>query len=286
MPTVSIAISPCPNDVIIFGPWLLGRVTLPGHRIGVAFKDVETLNAAALAGSYDIVKISAAVAPHIAGDYTILPSGAAFGFGAGPKLVVREGYHGRPDTVAVPGLRTTAAALLREALQEDRPELPAAGAGFVPMRYDRIIAAVVSGEVDAGLLIHESALAATEHGLRIVLDLGSWWRDRVPDTPVPLGVIAARTSLGRETVAAIGDVIRRSLTASRADPGLTAPLALLFAREKNQAVIEAHIKAYVGPLSLDMGETGLRALGVLAGMKSCRAGGDDGFTLDKPFLRH
>jgi len=263
MPTISIAISPCPNDVIIFGAWLLGRVRLPGSRAAFAFEDVETLNEAALAGTYDVVKISAAVAARIAGTYTILPSGAAFGFGAGPKLVVRQDFHGRPKAVAVPGLHTTAATLLRAALAEDRPDLPPPDARFIPLRYDRIIPALAAGQVEAGLLIHESALAATEHGLRIVADLGIWWQKRVPDTPVPLGVIAARSALGPKTVAAVGEVVRRSLLATRADPGLTAPLARLFAREKNPAIIAAHIRAYVGELSLDMGTTGAIALEML-----------------------
>jgi len=263
MPTLSVAISPCPNDVIIFGPWLLGRVRLPGHRITCAFEDVETLNEAAMAGTYDVVKISAAVAARIADTYTVLSSGAAFGFGAGPKLVVRQDFHGRPSAVAVPGLHTTAATLLRAALADDDPNLPGPGVPFVPVRYDRIIPTLATGHVEAGLLIHESALAATEHGLRIVLDLGRWWQERVPDAPIPLGVIAARRSLGRETVTAIGETIRRSLLTTRADPGLTHPLARLFAREKDPAIIDAHIRAYVGGLSLDMGSAGVTALKIL-----------------------
>jgi len=263
MPTLSLAISPCPNDVLIFGPWLLGRVHLSGHRIAAAFEDVETLNEAALAGTSDIVKISAAVAGDIDDRYTILPSGAAFGFGAGPKLVVRNDFHGRPRSVAVPGLRTTAATLLRAALRERSPDLPEPETTFLPLRYDRIIEALLAGEIDAGLLIHESALATTAHHLRILLDLGAWWRDRLPDTPVPLGVIAARTSLGQETVDAIGETIRRSLTASLDDPAMAAPLVQLLAREKDPAIIAAHIKAYVGEMSLNMGETGAQALRLL-----------------------
>ena len=260
MPTLSLAISPCPNDVIIFGAWLLGQVGMPGYRINAAFEDVETLNEAALAGTYDIVKISAAVAAAIADTYTVLPSGAAFGFGAGPKLVVRNDFRGQPRSVAVPGLRTTAATLLRAALRENRPELPESATTFVPLRYDRIIPALHAGDVDAGLLIHESALATAVHDLRIVLDLGAWWKASLPDTPVPLGVIAARTALGHETVTAIGETIRRSLTATQARPDLTAPLARLLAREKDPAIIAAHITAYVGEMSLDMGEAGARAL--------------------------
>jgi len=266
MDTVTVAISPCPNDVVIFGAWLLGLVGLPDARAEFAFGDVEPLNRAALAGDFDVVKVSAAMAAPLAGAYEVLPSGAAFGFGAGPKLVVGEGFAGRPKTVAVPGLRTTAATLLRTALAADDPALPPPDAKFIPVRYDAIVAAVGDGRAEAGLLIHETALAAADHGLRLVLDLGVWWQGRVPDSPVPLGVILARKSLGRDRIRAVGEVLRQSLRTARERPESVAALTRLLAREKNAAVIEAHIEAYVGELSLDMGRTGRRALKALAEM--------------------
>ncbi|MGE4539512.1 MAG: MqnA/MqnD/SBP family protein [Desulfovibrio sp.] len=257
---LSVAISPCPNDVVIFGAWILGRVGLPDARAAFAFEDVETLNEAALAGTYDVVKVSAAMAAPLAQSYAVLPSGAAFGFGAGPKLVVDKNFSGRPRTVAVPGLRTTAATLLRAALAGDDPGLPFPDAAFVPVRYDAIVDTVRSGRAEAGLLIHETALAAADHGLRLVLDLGQWWQARLPDVPVPLGVILARKSLGQARLAALGELLRESLLAAREEPELVAPLARLLAREKNEAVIRAHIAAYVGELSLAMGKTGAKAL--------------------------
>lgn len=260
-----VAISPCPNDVVIFGAWILGLVGLPGCRGAFAFEDVETLNEAALAGRYDVVKVSAAMAAPLAETYAVLPSGSAFGFGAGPKLVVRADFSGRPRTVAVPGLRTTAALLLRAALtgEHDRNDLPVPDAAFVPVRYDAIVDAVRQGRTEAGLLIHETALAAADHGLRRLLDLGQWWQARVPDSPVPLGVILAKKSLGPDRLAAVGDLLRQSLAAARQRPDAVAPLARLLAREKNEAVIRAHIAAYVGDLSFDMGETGRLALAQL-----------------------
>lgn len=266
MDAVSFAISPCPNDVVIFGAVILGRARLPDRRATFAFEDVETLNEAALAGTYDVVKVSAAMAAPLAGDYAVLPSGGAFGFGAGPKLVTAKGFAGRPKTVAVPGLRTTAATLLRAALAEDRPGRPVPDAAFVPVRYDGIVEAVASGRAEAGLLIHETALAAAGHGLDVALDLGVWWQEQMPDVPVPLGVILAKKSLGGQRIAALGALLRQSLLAAREEPGLVAPLVRLFAREIDQQVIDAHIKAYVGELSLDMGELGRAALTRLAGL--------------------
>ena len=261
---VTVAISPCPNDVVIFGAWILGRVGLPDARATFAFEDVETLNEAALARRHDVVKVSAAMAAPLADSYDVLPSGAAFGFGAGPKLVMPKGASGRPKTIAVPGLRTTAATLLRAALAGDDPALPPPDASFIPVRYDRIIAAVASGQVEAGLLIHESALAAATHGLRVALDLGVWWQGMEPEVPVPLGVILAKKNLGPARLADLGALLRQSLLQARDEPGLVAPLVRLMAREKDQSVIDAHIEAYVGGLSLDMGRLGGKALDALA----------------------
>ncbi|MHC1790184.1 MqnA/MqnD/SBP family protein [Solidesulfovibrio sp.] len=270
MDVVTVAISPCPNDVVIFGAFILGRAGLPGLRAEFVFKDVETLNVAALAGRYDVVKISAAMAAPLAETYAVLPSGAAFGFGAGPKLVVAEGFAGRPRSVAVPGLRTTAATLLRAALAADRPDLPPPDAAFVPVRYDEIVAAVHAGRAEAGLLIHETALAAAAHGLSLRLDLGGWWQEQLPGVPVPLGVIVAKKSLGTARITALGGLLRQSLAIARAEPELVAPLVRLLARERDNAVIAAHIRAYVGDLSLDMGQTGRTALAALAQMASGR----------------
>jgi 1,4-dihydroxy-6-naphthoate synthase len=270
MDAISFAISPCPNDMVIFGAIVLGRASLPDRRATFAFEDVETLNAAAVAHAFDVIKVSAAMAAPLSDAYAVLPSGGAFGFGAGPKLVVAKGFSGRPKTVAVPGLRTTAATLLRAALAEDRAGLPEPGAAYLPVRYDEIVAAVTSGKAEAGLLIHETALAAAGHGLSVLLDLGGWWQERVPDVPVPLGVILARKSLGPERLAGLDALLRESLCSAREHPGLVAPLVRLFAREIDQAVIDAHIKAYVGDLSLDMGALGRAALDRLAEMAAGR----------------
>ena len=114
----------------------------------------------------------------------------------------------------------------------------------------------------------ETALVAAEYGLEVRLYLGAWWQDQVPDVPVPLGVIAARQALGPDVLGALARALRQSLLATRADPALTTPLARLLAREKRSEVIAAHIRAYVGDLSLDMGEAGTKALGILAALSN------------------
>lgn len=271
MKRLRLAISPCPNDTAIFGALILGAVGCPVGDPEVLFEDVETLNDLAETGRAEVVKVSAAQAVRLRGRYRILSSGAAFGFGAGPKLVVRRGFDGWPGRVAVPGLKTTAALLLRAALAEK-----GLAAEFVPLRYDHIVPALARGRVDGGLLIHETALAHAAHGLDLLLDLGVWWRERLGRTPAPLGVILARTDLGPEALSAIDQTIRASLDFGQAHPERVAPLVWAMARETDREIISAHIAAYVGPLSRDMGESGRAALDELARLsaKSASLPGD------------
>ncbi len=254
-PTLTVAVSPCPNDTFIFGAWVLGYVPgAPGARF--FWHDVEELNQAAGRGAYDVVKVSAVCGLGLA-DYEILDAGAAFGKGAGPKLVALPDAPREPRRVAVPGLRTTAYALLRTAL----------GPGFepVPVLYDRIVEEVQSRRVDAGLLIHETALVPQRYGLEIRMDLGRWW-DGQGVGPLPLGVICARKSLGAAMLAEVDRTIRASLDAAREDRERVWPLARSLARELDDPTLCAHIEAYVDDLSRDMGQVGRAALKRLAGM--------------------
>src|SRR5438477_64097 len=78
--------------------------------------------------------------------------GASRGLGYGPIVVAREprtldSLAGR--RVAIPGPLTTAAMLLRIECPASVP---------VEVRFDRIPDAVIAGEVDAGVVIHEGQL--------------------------------------------------------------------------------------------------------------------------------
>jgi 1,4-dihydroxy-6-naphthoate synthase len=181
----------------------------------------------------------------------ILDAGAAFGKGAGPKLCTLPGAPLPPKTVAVPGLMTTAYALLRGALGPDF--------AAVPVVYDRIVDEVRAGRVEAGLLIHETALTPASYGLEIRLDLGQWWEAQGAG-PLPLGVIVAREGLGPERIAAVEAAIRASLDAANADRAPLWPLVRTLARELDDAVLAAHIQAYVDELSRSMGGVGRAAL--------------------------
>lgn len=255
---LSLGISPCPNDTFIFHALIhgLGRAEPEFSLSRLVMADVEELNGLAAAGELDVVKISMAAVADAAAHYRLLPCGGALGRGCGPLLLARRGRdESRPfETLALPGARTTAALL--------------AGLAGVPgrrvqLRYDGIMPAVASGEVDAGVVIHEGRFTYSEYGLDLVRDFGAWWEGRF-GLPLPLGVIAVKRSLGPETAAMAARAIRASLAHAWENPDHSREFIARNAQELSPEVTAAHIETFVTPFSMEVGEEGKRAIETLA----------------------
>lgn len=245
--------SPCPNDTFAFHALTHGLIDTP-VPIEPVLLDIEELNRRALDRAFDLTKISVGALAGVGDRYRALRSGAALGHGVGPLVVARrdmslaEATRGR---IAIPGRETTAYRLLRLAA-------PAAG-DVVELRYDRILGAVSRGDVDAGLIIHESRFTYADHGLVKVIDLGDWW-ERETTLPVPLAVIAARSDLDAATAAAIDRAIRASVQYAFDHPDASREYVRAHAQEMSDEVCDAHIELYVNAHSLDVGDDGLRAI--------------------------
>lgn len=256
MNALTAAISPCPNDSFIFGAWILGLVPEPlGTPARFFWHDVQELNLGALNGTWDVIKVSAATALRLQDSHVILPCGGAFGLEHGPKLVTRADFSGTPQRIAVPGLDTTAMCVLNAAMQGRFTP--------VPMIFHSIVEAVQNGSVDAGLLIHETALVYDRYGLRLHTDLGHWWHEHTEGLPLPLGCILARKELGAAMHAALAECIRASVRHARQHPDAVMPFIASLARELDAPTLAKHIDAYVNDYSLDMGVQGRRALEML-----------------------
>lgn len=252
---LTLGYSPCPNDTFIFHALVSGAIPLPGVELEVRLEDVETLNRLALRGELDVTKVSYGALPHLLDEYALLRSGGALGRGCGPLLVAREP---RPveslRRVAIPGRLTTAYLLLRLFA----PALPEAQE-YV---YSEILPAVEHGEVDAGLIIHESRFTYAEHGLVSLVDLGEWW-ERETGAPIPLGAILARRSLGDVHIRQIDRAIRASVEHAFAHPHASADYVRAHAQEMDPEVTRRHIDLYVNAHSLDLGADGERAVEAL-----------------------
>jgi 1,4-dihydroxy-6-naphthoate synthase len=267
MHTLSLGISPCPNDTFIFHALLSGLVPSP-EDLQPRLQDVEELNALALRGALDVTKLSIGVLPFVLDEYVILRAGAALGFGVGPLLVAREALRiedCRDLPVAVPGRFTTANLLL---------ELHGAFQGPKAERiFDQIMPAVAAGEYPCGVIIHEGRFTYQAKGLHKVLDLGAWW-ERQYKAPLPLGVIAARRSLGRECITALEAAIRRSLRYARLSPESCRDFVRRYAQEMDEDVIAKHIETFVTAFSLDLDQAGETAVSMLARKAAALAGKD------------
>jgi 1,4-dihydroxy-6-naphthoate synthase len=255
--TLTLGFSPCPNDTFIFHALVKGLVTAGNLSFEEHLMDVEQLNQQALATAFDVTKVSFHLYGHIRNNYTLLPSGAALGRGCGPLLVSRKecpvtSLHNKP--VALPGRYTTAALLLRLFA----PQLD----NLVYMPFDRIMPAVASGEVAAGVIIHESRFTFREYGLFQLVDLGEWWEGST-GCPIPLGGIVAKKSLGSEVTDTLGRLIAESIDHAYANPEAPREYIRAHSQEMNDQVCDAHIGLYVNDFSLDLGEEGKRAVGVL-----------------------
>ena len=255
MKTLSLGYSPCPNDTFIFYALAHNRIALGDlHFARPQLEDVETLNSWALEKRLDVTKISCHALGHVLDEYCVLSAGSALGRGCGPLLVAAAGLPVESlvgKRVAIPGRLTTAALLFRLFL-------PACGE-LVEMRFDTIMEAVRRGEVDAGVIIHESRFTYAQQGLVCLQDLGQWWED-VSGQPIPLGCIVARRSLGREKLALIDQAIAASVDFAFASPTACLPYIREHSQETAEEVVQSHIELYVNAFSKDLGAEGMDAI--------------------------
>lgn len=217
----------------------------------LSYFDIEELNRQLLEGIPDISKCSYAIWPLIRDHYELLDSGSALGRGNGPLLVRRKGDFGPLKRVAVPGLHTTACALMRR-LYPEVEELQ-------PRLFSEIAEAVEEGEYDAGVLIHEGRFVYERRQLELVADLGLKWEAET-GLPLPLGAIVIRRDLSEAYKDLITDTLRRSIRYAFDHPMASRNYVKAHARELEDEVIDRHIALFVNEYSLQLGEEGKRAV--------------------------
>jgi 1,4-dihydroxy-6-naphthoate synthase len=250
--TLSLAISPCPNDTFVFHALVHGLV--PGAPpVEVTYADVDVTNTAAERGAFDLVKVSYAALPYLLDSYELLPCGGALGRGCGP-LVLTNGS-GNADLsgarVAVPGDRTTAYLLFRLWSAKQPP----ARIEVVP--FHEIMPGVAAGRYDAGLVIHEARFTYPRYGLTALVDLGEWWEGET-GFPIPLGAILARRGVVDPVQAT--EWIRASVRHAWANPSASQDYVLAHAQEMEPDVVTQHIKLYVNDFTAELGDEGYAAV--------------------------
>lgn len=250
--------SPDPDDAFMFYGLAQGAVTIRDFQVEHVLHDIQTLNEMAMEGRLEATAISAHAFPRVADRYWIMRCGASMGIGYGPIVVARgEGPRSVGElagrTVAIPGPLTTAYLVARLYLPEFEP---------VPVRFDRIPDAVRSGEVTAGLVIHEGQITYGDYGLVRLADLGETWKD---DTglPLPLGLDVVRRDLGADLAAEISRGLADSIAYAFDHEDAAVEYALRYGRGLDTESARRFVRMYVNDYTRDMGEEGRRALETL-----------------------
>jgi 1,4-dihydroxy-6-naphthoate synthase len=255
--TIRFGHSPDADDAYMFYGFHTGEAAIEGCHVEHVLQDIQSLNVRAIEkGDLEITAVSAHAYAFIADQYAVLQCGASFGDGYGPVVVAKtpmslESLRGR--RVAIPGKLTTAALLLKTECPE---------AQTVEVMFDDIPRAVLAGEVDAGVIIHESQLTYRAEGLEKVVDFGELWRDR-DGLPVPLGLDVVRRDLGESLMKACSTGFRASIDAAFRHEEEAIRYALQFGRGLDVPNGKTFVHMYVNDTTLDMGERGRAGLAKL-----------------------
>ncbi len=255
MPIIDIGFSPCPNDTFIFDALVNQKIETKGYTFNLHLADVQTLNEWALQGKLSLSKISYGVWPLVKNNYHLLNAGGALGKGVGPLLIYKDESvkeRAYSMTVAVPGMNTTAHLLFSLAF----PHLK--NKRFLV--FNEIEDAVLSGHVDAGVIIHENRFTYAQKGLKKWMDLGTYFEETF-NAPIPLGGIIANSKMPLEEVRVLDELIKESVQYAFANSFETLPeFVKCHSQEMSEQVMRQHIDLYVNDFSIDMGKTGKIAI--------------------------
>ncbi len=252
---LTLAFSPCPNDTFIFDALVNKKIDTGDFEFNVVLEDVQTLNQLALQNKIDVSKISYGVLPLITDNYFLLNSGGALGKGVGPLLIAKTELQLEDladKKIAIPGENTTAHMLFTLAFANAKNK--------VFKVFNEIEDAVLNGEVDAGVIIHENRFTYQDKGLIKLIDLGDYWETRT-QSPIPLGGIVAKKSLDISTIKKIDSLIKASVEyAFKNNYEVLSDYVKQHAQEMSEAVMRKHIDLYVNNFSVDLGDQGKQAV--------------------------
>ncbi len=254
---LTLGFSPCPNDTFIFDAMVNGRIDTEGLEFDYHLADVEELNKMAFEPRLDITKISCHAYAYASSFYFILDSGSALGYGNGPLLVARKETSAESldkMRIAIPGKYTTANLLLSIAWPEavNRKEY----------LFSDIPDAILSGEADAGLIIHETRFTYRDRGLVKIADMGDFW-EKLTGLPIPLGMIVIRRTVNEAAALKVNRILRRSIEYAMKDPLASSGFVASNAREHDKRVLDNHIGLFVNSFSVELGRNGRSAISEL-----------------------
>jgi 1,4-dihydroxy-6-naphthoate synthase len=256
---LTLGFSPCPNDTFIFDALVNKKINIEGLEFEVVLEDVETLNKWSFEKKLDITKLSYPAFFQNLDKYVLLNSGAALGKGVGPLLISKQNiqhstFNIQQATIALPGRNTTANLLFSFAYPEAKNKKH--------MIFSAIEESVLNEQTELGVIIHENRFTYQQKGLHKVTDLGEYWEEKM-HAPIPLGGIAVRRSIDKETSLKINKLIRKSIEFAFSNYPLITEYVKQHSQEMSEDVMRQHIELYVNNFSIDLGIDGKQAIETL-----------------------
>jgi 1,4-dihydroxy-6-naphthoate synthase len=253
MPLIRIGHSPDPDDAFMFYALTAGKVKAGDLVVEHVLEDIESLNRRARTAELEVTAVSAATYTLVHERYRMMDPGASMGKGYGPILVAREPM--APEeigdkVVAIPGSHTTAAMLLR--LYVGDPPI-------IEVAFDRIPRAVLEGQADLGLLIHEGQITHAAMGLHKVLDMGERW-ERDTALPLPLGINVMRRDLGDDVHRRLSEALRDSIDYAYEHVDEALEYAMRYGRGIDKETCRRFVLMYVNDHTRHLGDEGRAAL--------------------------
>ncbi len=250
--TITVAHSPDADDAFMFHALANDKIDTEWLTVEHELCDIETLNQRALTGELDVTAVSFHAYPYIADKYVITRAGASMGDRYGPILVSKEPMNPQDldgKRVAVPGPLTSATLALR--LYNDTVKT-------VDMDFNAVQGAVLDGDVDAGVIIHEGQVTYNDLKLFKVVDLGEWWFTK-HELPLPLGCNVARRDLGNEVIAQFSKVFSASIKYALENREEALDYALSYGRGLDRGRADKFVGMYVNDYTVDIGDRGMES---------------------------
>lgn len=248
--------TPDADDAFMFYGLASGKAASGSFIIKHVIEDIETLNRRALAHELDVTAVSAHAYAYLT-DYVIMRGGGSFGLNYGPIVIAKKSAAMTQDSlrqakIAIPGKMTSANLLLKLAIGDFEG---------IDMPFETVPDAVLSGKVDAGLVIHEAQITYDRTEFESVLELGPWWHLQTGGLPVPLGInVASKRTMTTEQLSEFSDLFVGSIERGLENMDAAVDYAMQYARGQSRETIERFVKMYVNDTTRDMGAEGKKAI--------------------------
>ena len=256
---IRVGHSPDSDDAFMFYALAQGKLDAGQYEFVHELVDIETLNRRAFHGELELTAVSVHAYAHLNDVYALCNCGASMGDQYGPILIENGSWNYRdknaPMCIAIPGELTTAFLTLKLYLAQEQR----ANVEFVKVPFDQIQEEVKAKQYDAGLIIHEGQLTFEREGLKLIADMGVWWKERT-GLPLPLGANAIRRNLPGQTISDVVRLLHASIKYALDHREEALDYAMKYGRGLQRNDADKFVGMYVNHWTLDFGDEGRRAV--------------------------